>query len=382
MARKAPPASVTDALRTLELSEARWQAVMASARDAIIGIDAGGTVTLFNQGAEKIFGYIAEEVIGKNVKMLMPPPNAEWHDQYLENYRKTRQPKAIGRIREVEARRKSGEVFPVELSVSEARVGRQVIYCAIIRDVSDRRSAQAELIELQKLVQQRERLADIGAITAKIVHDIGNPLAGLLMQAQLIERRAQRSDVPSTQAMREPAERIISTVGRLENLVRGFMAFTREQCLELADVVLPQFLQEAVSFWQPVAAARTIAIDFDPDHVGVVRADEKQLRRVVDNLLKNAIEAIDRGPGRVSVLAAAPTEQIVRVSVEDTGPGFPETIKGFRLFETTKTGGTGLGLAVAKQIMLAHGGGIEFAPLYPHGTVFHLDIPRQAHSRH
>jgi two-component system sensor kinase FixL len=382
MARRGSPASVTAALRTLELSEARWQAVVASARDAIIGIDAGATVTLFNQGAEKIFGYVADEVIGKNVRMLMPPPYAERHDQYLESYRKTRQAKAIGRVREVEARRKSGEVFPIELSVSEARVGRQVIYSAIIRDVSDRRRAQVELIEMQKLVQQRERLADIGAITAKIVHDIGNPLAGLLMQAQLIERRARRSNVPSTQAMREPAERIISTVVRLDNLVKEFMAFAREQRLELTDVVLPRFLQEAVSFWQPVAAARTIAIDVDPDYVGIVRADEKQLRRVVDNLLKNAIEAIDLGPGRVRVLTAAPSEQIVRVSVEDSGPGFPETIKGFRLFETTKTGGTGLGLAVAKQIMLAHGGGIEFASLHPHGTVFHLEIPRQAHSRH
>lgn len=378
MAGKRSPTSVRDALRTLELNEARWQAVLASARDAIIGIDPVGTVTLFNQDAEEIFGYVAAEVIGKNVKMLMPPPYAEQHDQYLEHYRKTRQPKAIGRVREVEGRRKSGEVFPIELSVSEARVGRQVLYTAIIRDVSERRRAQAELIELQKLAQQRERLADVGAITAKIVHDIGNPLAGLLMQAQLIARRAQRSDVASTQAMREPADRIISTVRRLDNMVKEFMAFAREQRLELTDVVLPPFLQDAVSFWQPVAAARAIAIDCDPDHAGMVKADEKQLRRVLDNLLKNAIEAIDHGPGRVNVLVGTPTEQRVRISVADTGPGFPETLDGFRLFETTKAGGTGLGLAVSKQIMVAHGGGIEFARLSPHGTVFHLDLPRHA----
>ena len=382
MAGKRSPTTVTDALRTLELSEARWQAVLAAARDAIIGIDPGGTVTLFNQAAEEIFGYATAEVIGKNVTMLMPPLYAEQHDQYLEHYRTTRRPKAIGRIREVEARRKSGDVFPIELSVSEARVGRHVLYSAIIRDVSERRRAQAELIEAHKLAHQRERLADVGAITAKIVHDIGNPLAGLLMQAQLIVRRAQRSDVPSTQAMREPADRIISTVSRLDNLVKEFMTFAREQRLALADVVLPQFLQEAVSFWQPVAAARTIAIDFDPDHGGVVQADEKQLRRVLDNLLKNAIEAIDQGPGRVIVLVAAPTEQTVRISVADTGPGFPETIEGFRLFETTKAGGTGLGLAVARQIMLAHGGGIEFAQFSPHGTVFHLDLPRRAVDDH
>lgn len=376
---------VADALRTLELNEARWQSVLASARDAIIGIDPRGRVTLFNQGAEQIFGYTAAEVVGQNVNMLMPPPYAEQHDQYLDNYRRTRQPQAIGRVREVEARRKNGEVFPIELSVSEARVGRQVIYSAIIRDVSERHQAQRALLTLQKLAQQRERLADVGAITSKIVHDIGNPLAGLSMQAQLILRRTRRSDVTSTQAMREPAERILATVARLENLVAEFMAFAREQRLELADVVLPRFLRDVVSFWQPVAAARTISMDCDTGRVGVVQADEKQLRRVLDNILKNAIEAIDHGPGRVNVLVAAPTERTVRISIEDTGPGFPEGIEGFRLFETTKAGGTGLGLAVSKQIMLAHGGGIEFVQRSPHGTVFHLDLPRRAidgHSPH
>ncbi len=380
MPAKCPPTSVPDALCSLELSEVRWytrwQAVLASTRDAIIGIDSGGTVTLFNQDSEELFGYAAAEVVGENVTLLMPAPYAAQHDQHLENYRTTRDPKAIGRIRQVEARRKNGEVFPIELSISEARVGRHVIYSAIIRDISGRRRAQAELIELHKLVQQRERLAYIGAVTAKIVHDVGNPLAGLLMQAQLILGRAQRSDVPSTQAMREPAEQIISTVGRLDTLVKGFMIFACAQRLELADVLLPRFLQEAVSFWQPVAAARTIEIDFDPDHGGIVQADEKQLRRVLDNLLKNAIEAIDQGPGCVNILVAVPTEQTVRISIADTGPGFPQTIEAFRLFETTKADGTGLGLAVAKQIMLAHGGGIEFTPCAPHGTAFHLDLPR------
>jgi two-component system, LuxR family, sensor kinase FixL len=376
MARQQSRSSVTHALHTLELSEARWQAVLATARDAIIGIDPRGTVTLFNQAAEEIFGYAAIEVVGKNVKMLMPPAYAEQHDQYLENYRKTRQPKAIGRVREVEARRKSGEVFPIELSVSEARVGRQVLYSAIIRDVSDRRRAQGQLIELQKLAQQRERLADVGAITAKVVHDVGNPLAGLMMQAQLILRRAQRGDI-TPQTAREPAERIISTVRRLDSLVKEFMAFAREQHLDLRDVLLPRLLHDTVSLWQPVAAVRAIAIEMDPNYVGAVRADERQLRRVLDNLIKNAIEAIDHGPGRVDVLAAAPTEQTVRISIADTGPGFPETIEGFRLFETTKPDGTGLGLAVAKQIMVAHGGSIEFARLRPRGTVFHLDLPRR-----
>src|SRR5262249_21708384 len=149
---------------------------------------------------------------------------------------------------------------------------------------------QAQLSELQKRAQQRERLADVGAITAKIVHDIGNPLAGLLMQAQLILRRTQRPEI-TPQAMREPAERIISTVGRLDELVKEFMAFAREQQLELTQVMVGQFLQEIVSLWRQVGAARDIAIELEVRDVDAVRADEKQLRRVLDNVIKNAIEA-------------------------------------------------------------------------------------------
>ena len=376
MPRRQAPSSAAGALRTLELNEARWQAVLDSARDAIISIDRRGRVTLFNQAAEAIFGYTAAEVLGRNVHVLMPQPYADQHDQYLHNYHTTGRPQAIGRVREVEARRKNGDTFPIELSVSEARVGRQLIYTAIIRDVTDRVQAQARLVELQKLAQQRERLADIGAVTAKIVHDLGNPLGGLSMQAQLILRRVRRGEIGPAEAVQEPAQRILSTVNRLDELIKEFMAFSREQRLDLREVVLPKLLEDIVGLWKPVAAARQIDVVLDPDGVDVIRADEGQLKRVFDNLVKNALEAIDQGPGRVEIAVTMPAGPFVRVSVADTGPGFPENMEGFRLFETTKANGTGLGLAVAKQIVMAHGGGIRFARLSPHGTQFQVDLPR------
>jgi len=136
-----------EALRALQLNEARWQAILDTARDAIIGIDTAGRITLFNRGAEAVFGYAPAEVIGRNVTLLMPAPYREQHDGYLESYRETGVPKAIGRVREVQGRRKSGDVFPIELSVSEARDGDDVIYSAIIRDVTDRKRAEDALAE-------------------------------------------------------------------------------------------------------------------------------------------------------------------------------------------------------------------------------------------
>jgi signal transduction histidine kinase len=143
--------------------------------------------------------------------------------------------------------------------------------------------------------------------------------------------------------------------------------------------VLPPFLQRLVDLWQPVAAAREIALDLDvaPD-VPALTADEDKLRRVLDNLVKNAVEAIDQGPGRVEVLAHRTTNDRVRIAVSDTGPGVPESVEMFRLFETTKRNGSGLGLSIAKQIVVAHGGHIGFERRTPHGTTFFVDLPARA----
>jgi signal transduction histidine kinase len=219
-------------------------------------------------------------------------------------------------------------------------------------------------------------MADVGAITAKVVHDLGNPLAGLSMQAQLVMRRASRSASVPSESIRQPVEQILGTVRRLDALVKEFMEFARDQQLNLCALELPRLLQDIINLWQPVAAERDISLTLKAAAAEEIRADETHLRRVLDNVIKNAIEAIDRGPGRIDLSVSA-TPDTVRISIEDTGPGFPPSIEGFRLFETTKPNGTGLGLAVARQIVAAHGGEIAFAAVVPHGTVFHIDLPRQ-----
>jgi two-component system sensor kinase FixL len=310
--------------------------------------------------------------------MLMPSPYREEHDGYLANYHASGTPKAIGRVREVQARRKDGEVFPIELSVSEARLGEQVVYSAFIRDVSERRSMEHALEEARRLAEQRERLADIGAITARIVHDLGNPLAGLSMQAQLIHRRVTRNPDRPGRDLADAAERIVSEVRRLDDLVKDFLDFARQQRLDVRTIPLPPFLQRVIDLWEPVAAARDIALTLDvtPDCTEL-SADEEKLRRVLDNLVKNAVEAIDRGPGRVAVRARRADER-VRLTVSDDGPGVPESVEMFKLFETTKRGGSGLGLSISKQIVVAHGGSIAFERLRPHGTAFHVELPTRA----
>ena len=275
------------------------------------------------------------------------------------------------------AGRRTGAVFEVGDARYQRRPAEQSLQRAndsLQREIAERVRTEAQLLEARNLAQQRERLADIGAITAKIVHDLGNPLAALSMQAQLILRRAERGEAINT--VRSPAERILSATKRLDNLVREFMDFAREQRLDLRAIDLPPFLQDLVDMWLPVASDRDIALMLDVAADTLpVRADEEKLRRVLDNLVKNAVEAVDRGPGRVHIAVRRAEPERVRISVADTGPGIAKDLEVFRLFETTKPHGSGLGLAVARQIVLAHGGGISFSALQPHGTVFHVELP-------
>ncbi|MGH3055629.1 MAG: GAF domain-containing protein, partial [Gaiellaceae bacterium] len=197
-----------------------------------------------------------------------------------------------------------------------------------IGDFIERRRAEGELRELQKLTQQRERLADIGAITAQIVHDLGNPLSGVSMQAQLILRRARRDANQPISTVVKAVESILAEVRRLDSLTKEFMEFSREQRLDVRAVDLRGFLQRVVDLWQPVAAARAIALDFAwPVTMPLLAADEEKLHRVFDNLVKNAIEAIDRGPGRVGIDVTQVGPEALRISVTDTGPGIPDSVQ-------------------------------------------------------
>jgi PAS domain S-box-containing protein len=245
-------------------------------------------------------------------------------------------------------------------------------------DVTERLKAEAELRALQKQAHQRERLADIGALSAEIIHHIGNPLAALSMQAQLILRRARRDEEQPVRAMIPAAEQIVREAHRVHSLIGEFLDFSREQRLDIKEISLTALLRELVETWEPVATPRgiTLALDLEVENVAV-RGDADKLRRVFDNLLRNAIEAIEAGPGCVAIHVTLPTPEKVCIALEDSGSGIAESVQVFRLFETTKANGTGLGLPIAKQIVLAHGGKLEFEAARPHGTVFHVELPRR-----
>ncbi|GIW44837.1 MAG: hypothetical protein KatS3mg077_2119 [Candidatus Binatia bacterium] len=254
--------------------------------------------------------------------------------------------------------------------------GEVVLIGGVAVDVTEERRALESLKELQRTAQQRERLADVGAITAQILHDLANPIAGLSMQVQLILRRAGREPDRPLGTLLQSLARLFAEVQRLDTLLREFKDFAREQRLELEPVRLRPFLAECAAQWRPVARARDIALHADlSSELPIIQADPEQLRRVIDNLVKNAIEAIERGPGSIWIHSMLRKPKLVRISVVDDGPGIAPHVEPFRLFETTKPYGTGLGLPIVRQIVEAHGGSIQFEPRDPRGVAFHVDLP-------
>jgi len=358
---------------SLRESEQRFEQFMHHLPGVAFMKDVDGRYVYVNDAFEALFHRKLSEYIGKTDDEVWPPEIAA---QLRRNDRHVIETRAVMQTTEVVPHDDGTHHWLVAKFPILTDAGEPTMVGGIAIDVTERRRAEAELRELQKVSQQRERLADIGAITAQIVHDLGNPLAGVSMQAQLILRRASRDASQPVGTVVKAVESILTEVRRLDSLTKEFMEFSREQRLALKAVDLRHFLQRVVDLWQPVAATRAIAINLDaPSQVPPLTADEEKLHRVFDNLVKNAIEAIDCGPGRVAIEVTQRHPGAVRISVTDTGPGIPDTLQVFRLFETTKPDGSGLGLAVARQIVLAHRGSIACARVSPRGTVFNVDLP-------
>jgi len=350
-----------------DYAQAYLQSLIHATQDAVIAIDRQGRIDLFNPAAERIFGYTQAEVLGQKLQMLMPEPYAGEHDGYIARYEQTGEPHAIGRIRTVAARRKSGEVFPIELSVTETRTGNEVRYGAFIRDISEKVRLQEQLVE-------RERLAAIGTTAATFAHEVGNPLNSMYMVAQLLERRlAKRHDLVDD-TLTTPLRNLMGEIMRLTALLEEFRALARRQKLTLRPISLAVLVADLLAGEAPLYTARGITVEqVFPADLPPISADGEKLKQVLLNLCKNAVEAMPHG-GTLTIRAHN-SGGYVRLEVSDTGVGLPEGVDIFEPFITTKAQGTGLGLTIARQIVSAHKGMLTYQSRPGKGTTFTLMLP-------
>ena len=200
------------ALRT---SEARWRSIIDSAVDGIIVIDAKGCIEAFNRGAERLFGYRALEVIGRNLNMLMPSPYHEEHDAYLARYLATGTQKIIGIGREVTGLRRDGTTFPVHLSVGEMAIGRERKFTGILHDLTAR-------VRIEEQMREQTALAKLGEMAAVIAHEVKNPLAGVRGAIQVIGSRLPKESKDAV-----IVKEIVARIDALNELMKDLLLFAR-----------------------------------------------------------------------------------------------------------------------------------------------------------
>ena len=382
-------------------SEERMRAILETAVEGIITIDERGVIEQLNPAAIRIFGYSADEVVGHNVKILMPSPYREEHDGYMSNYCRTGHKKIIGIGREVLGQRKDGTIFPMDLSVSEVRLANKRLFTGFVRDITERKRAETRLAELARtLVEKNKELETVVYVAS---HDLRSPLVNiqgfskeLARSCESVRQMLQQSDsatlsnpelrVLLEQDVPEAIDFIQAGVSKIDTLLSGFLRFSRlgRAALKIEPLDMNSMLKTIIHAmeFQIKRAGATVRVNDLPNCIG----DATQINQVFSNLLDNAIKYLDRSRAGHVVVSGRSEKGRSIYSVRDNGIGIAEhhQAKVFEIFHRLNPSvgeGEGLGLTIAQRILERHDGKIWVESQPAVGTTFFVSLPSEANSR-
>ncbi len=360
--------------------EAHLQSVLETVPDAMIVIDGGGTIRSFSATAERLFGYDASEVIGHNVRMLMPLPDQQQHDSYISHYHATGERRIIGKGRTVIGLKRDGTTFPIELSIGEMRSGEQRYFTGFARDLTERQNTQQRLQVLQAEVFHMSRFTAMGEMAATLAHELNQPLTAIAGYLNGCRMLLNASTDAQAGTLRDAVERAAEQALRAGQIIRRLREFVSRGESERQAEDLARLVQEA-SALALVGIKQTgvrVAFNLLAEPVAVV-VDRIQIQQVLLNLVRNAIEAMSDSLHRQLTIATSLSHSgLVEISVADTGPGIADEIaeRLFQPFVTTKTDGMGIGLSISRSIVEAHGGKLWVDPRPGGGSIFRLTLKR------
>ena len=342
-----------------EESDARIRGIVETAADAILTINEAGIIQSYNSAAEHVFGYSAQEAIGQNVSLLMPSPHQEQHDGYLQRYLSGHPSTIFGQRRELVGKRKDDTVFPMELAVSEIKLGVRRTFTGIVRDISDRKQHEQELREAKERAEMAATAKS--QFLATMSHEIRTPMNGVIGMTGLL------LETPLSTQQQQFAETVRSSGETLLKIINDILDFSKIEAGKLEFELIPfdlrTTLEESLELLAEAAGTKNLEL------VGLVFAnvptalqgDPGRLRQIFMNLIGNAIKFTSQGEIIVKISSHEEThdEIAIRVEIHDSGEGIPSDIlpKLFRPFSqadsstTRRHGGTGLGLAICKQLV-------------------------------
>ncbi|MCB0645630.1 MAG: PAS domain-containing sensor histidine kinase [Saprospiraceae bacterium] len=410
------------------------QSIIDTAIDGIITIDSRGTIESINQSAAKIFGYSREELIGKNVRVLMTYRDKEKHDGYISNYLETKVPKIIGIGREVFGLQSSGKEFPMRLAVSEVVLVDRIIFTGIIHDLTDMHEAREEILSLNKslekkvnertyqleevvnhllkinkeyeneilerkeaerrLIEQEGQLKvalakekELGELKSRFVsmasHEFRTPLATVLSSVSLIQKY-EREDQQVNRL--KHIDRIKSAVANLTGILNDFLSLSKleegKTGVTLSEIHVIDLLEEVIDETRGLLKPdqKIIISCSDNDKKSCIfQSDRNMLKNIFFNLISNGIKYSERDV----LVQIECMDELLTLKFEDQGIGIPEADQKylferfFRAGNVSNIQGTGLGLHIVKQYVGLLGGNIGFESVYQKGTTFTIKLPIQ-----
>jgi two-component system sensor kinase FixL len=366
----------------LQANASHLRSILATVPDAMVVIDEQGSIISFSAAAEKLFGYAEAEVVGSNVSRLMPSPDKERHDGYLERYLATGERRIIGIGRMVLARRRDGSTFPMELSVGEAVSENQRVFTGFIRDLSEHQRTQERLEELQSKLIHVARVSAMGTMASTLAHELNQPITAVANYVEAVRDLLVQGDPEDMPMIREALNDAVGEAMRAGQIVRRLRDFVARGEVEKTVENLPDLIAEAAGLGLIGAKEKGVEAHFDFDSgASMVLVDKVQIQQVLINLVRNAVEAMasaaQPGPERqLLVCTRREAKGMVRVTVADTGPGVPKHVAEqlFTAFVTTKSEGMGLGLSICRTIVEANGGRIYLEPRKGGGSQFHFTL--------
>ncbi len=357
-----------------------FDALMNAAVDAIIIIDGTGAIKRFNPAAQAMFGYSEEEILGNNVKVLMPEPYRSQHDGFLGRYAESGRASIIGKGREVTGLASDQTTFPMFLSVGEIQQESEQYFVGIIKDLSEVQRTREQVRQLEEQLLHADRLVILGELTAGIAHEINQPLTAIAAYADAGRNLTARETLPAPEDIHRICERIAEQSRRAAEVVQRLRTLVRSGTVSKSRYDINQIIKNILLLFEYEIKRSNTELEFFPaESLQDLYVDEIHIQQIIVNLVKNSLDAIslaNQKNGRIEIRIRKVAPDVL-ISVTDNGPGVSEQHRD-RLFEpffTTKPKGVGLGLSICKNIAGAHGGTLKYSQPKEGGSKFTLSLP-------
>ena len=365
--------------------EAHLHSILETAPDAMIVIDEQGIILSFSAAAERMFGYMEADLLNENVSTLMPSPDRERHDGYLDRYLATGERRIIGIGRITTARRRNGSVFPIDLHIGEAQAGDEKVFTGFIRDLTERRATRRRLHGLQSELAHVARVTAMGTLATALAHELNQPLTAIANYVETARDLLHEPDKEVLNVVREALDECAAQSVRAGQIVRRLRDYISRGEIERTTESLKQLVDESSALAMIGAGERGVEIEVALDPASdQVLVDRIQIQQVILNLVRNAFEAMAGSHvRRVRITSECEETAHVRVTIADSGPGLDSDVAKqlFHPFNSTKSEGMGLGLSICHTIIHGHGGRIWAEPSVFGGTAFHFTLIEAARAQ-